>query len=378
MEEEHIPKEPLDVTKKRRFESVINYLKRRPSRKRLLIVSSVSLAVLLVGVLGLRFFGPTGAEPNPMPVISKKKFIPPKPILKASPLTGVMVSPALADRAVTGIMIENSLAARPQSGLSDAGVVFEAIAEGGITRFLALYQEAQPTNIGPIRSARPYYVQWVAGFDAAYVHSGGSGEALQLIKTLGIKNMDHGIYGNSVASRVSYRFAPHNVYTSMAKLDAKRKVLGFNTSNFTPFERKKDTLPTEATPATAVTINFNISGAYYNTQYIYDAVTNSYKRNMAGKPHIDKGNGKQIMPKVVIALETTYGIHPDRIHSVYKTIGSGDVLVFQDGMVTKGKWHKQSAKAPLTFTNTSGKALRLNVGQTWITAIQTGRTTYKP
>src|SRR3569833_960472 len=96
----------------------------------------------------------------------------------ASPLTGVQVNPLLAKRPVTGIMIENSTFARPQTGLQDAGVVYEAIAEAVITRFLALFQDATPQYIGPVRSLRPYFIHFAAPFQASIVHVGGSPDAI--------------------------------------------------------------------------------------------------------------------------------------------------------------------------------------------------------
>ena len=121
-------------------------------------------------------------------VAPKPKPVPPAP--PTSPLTGMEVSADDAKRPVTGVMIENTVFARPQSGLKEAGVVYEAIAEAGITRFLALYQEAKPGNIGPVRSARPYYVDWAHSFDAAYGHVGGSPDALAKIKSDGVKDLD--------------------------------------------------------------------------------------------------------------------------------------------------------------------------------------------
>lgn len=378
-----IQNEPIDVTKHNRFDGIKNIIervkefsKKRPPKRRLLIVSGASAGILVFGILGLVLFGPEGAEPAPQPEVVSSYVAPPS--TKASPLTGVQVDPALADRPVTAVMIENSIDARPQAGLYDAGVVFEAIAEGGITRFLALYQEAKPGNIGPIRSARPYYVHWAAGFDAAYVHSGGSGEALALVRSLGVKDLDHGRFGEQIASRVSSRFAPHNVFTSMDRIDAVREAQGFTTSSFTPFEIKEPTPPTVEVPATARTINFNISGANYNTSYTYDPADNSYARVLAGKAHNDLDSGNQIKPKVVIALVTTFGIHPDRVHSDYGVTGSGEVLVFQDGSVTTGTWSKASAKESLIINGADGKPLALNAGQKWITAIPSGRTTYAP
>jgi len=363
-----------------------NFSKRKPSKKHLAVVSGISLGVLVFGVGALQFYGPKAAEPNPEPQIESTYVAPPpEPTTVASRLTGVQVEPALNERAVTGIMIENSIDARPQAGLVDAGVVFEAIAEGGITRFLALYQEAQPDHLGPIRSARPYYVQWARGFDAAYAHSGGSGEALALIPAIGVKDLDHGRHSGSF-DRVSNRFAPHNVYTSMARLDSLRASLGYTASDFTGFERLAPPVVTEeaevdaepTVPAAPVvekanTISFDISSHNYNTSYTYNPETNKYARVMAGKPHVDERSGAQIQPSVVIAAVMSFGIHPDRIHSAYGNIGSGEATIYQHGEVLRGKWSKPNATAELKFTTTAGEPLELQPGQTWITAIPAGR-----
>lgn len=379
MEENKHVDHSTDMPKKSKWQKFRAQLFTRPPKKRLLIITGVSLSFLALGT-GLIY----SLQPDPEPVVVQEvKPTPvaeklPEPTVIASPLTGVLVEPELAARRVTGVMIENSIDARPQSGLSEAGVVFEAIAEGGITRFLALFQESKPGNFGPIRSARPYYVQWAAGFNASYIHSGGSGEALQLIRTLGINDMDHGAYGERLASRISTRYAPHNVYTSMDRADALAKDLGYDKSEFAPFARKDDPKATELLAPTASTINFDISGANYNTSYIYDKETNSYKRFLARQPHSDADSGKQINPKVVVALVTDYSIHPDRIHSVYRTLGTGKIIVFQDGVAVEGTWQKDSDASSLILKDSAGNPLALNRGMTWITAITAGRTTYTP
>lgn len=365
-------------------------LMQKPSKKRLAIVSVLCLVLLGGGVGALQMYGPKAPEPDPVPEVVSNYVPPPAaPTTVASKLTGVQIEPALNERPVTGIMIENSIDARPQSGLVDAGVVFEAIAEGGITRFLALFQEAQPDYIGPIRSARPYYVRWAAGFNAGYVHSGGSGEALALIGSLGVRDMDHGRHSGSF-DRVSNRYAPHNVYTSMARLDALRSELGYNSGDINGFERIAPPLndpkipdQTPVTPAStnekASSMTFNISSANYNTSYTYNKDLNNYARVMAGQPHTDERSGKQIAPNVVIALEVPYGIHADKVHSVYNNVGTGPVTVFQNGEVIKGgTWSKENDTAPLKFKNPDGSPLLLQPGQTWITAIQAGKYSYAP
>lgn len=376
--------DPVDVTKSDRFARIKAFLKKRPTKKHLAIFGGVALGVLLMGSIAAFTLIKDDTPLQPEPVV-ESTYVPPAEKIY-SPLTGLETTAELAARPVTGVMIENSIDARPQAGLQEAGVVFEAIAEGGITRFLALYQEAQPENIGPIRSARPYYVRWAAGFDAVYVHSGGSGEALALIQALGMKDMDHGRYGERVASRVSNRYAPHNVFSSTAKFDGLRNELGYTTSSFTPFERIK--LEDEAispeneaviTTTEAVnTISFNISSPLYNTSYSYDTTSNTYKRTMANQPHTDERSGKQITPSVVIALYMSYGIHPDGIHSNYANVGSGSAQIFQNGTVIIATWTKTSDTAPLTLTDATGKNIALQPGQTWITAIPEGRVSYSP
>lgn len=373
---------PAIVTESGRFaflKTLPSKLFKKPSKKHLIAVTGISLAIFALGFGALTLFGPEAPEPNPVPTVTSNYVPPtPEPVKFYSPLTGLETTEEFSKRAVTGIMIENSVDARPQSGLVDAGVVFEAIAEGGITRFLALFQEAQPDYIGPIRSARPYYVRWAAGFDAGYVHSGGSGEALGLIGSLGVKDMDHGTYGSRFFDRVSSRYAPHNVYTSMARLDQLRAEKGYTTSSFTSFTRITEENKADSVGTPANNISFDISSALYDTSYSYDSTAKVYKRSLAGAAHNDEKTGKQISPKVVVALYAAYSIHPDGVHSVYQNIGSGKAQFFQDGTMVEGTWEKPSDKASLVFKTKAGNPMPLEPGQAWITAIQEGRVTYSP
>lgn len=306
---------------------------------------------------------------------SVKKTRPSAPKSVVSPLTGLPVSEADAKRPVTGVMIENSTFARPQSGLKEAGIVFEAIAEAGITRFLALFQETQPGNVGPVRSARPYFVDWAQGFDASLAHVGGSPEALQHIKDIKARDLDQ--FSNADAyHRISSRAAPHNVYTGMANLNTLEAGKGYTSSTFTGFVRKKDE-PSKQPNATF--IDFAISGPTYNVHYDYDKTTNMYKRSLAGEPHLDAETKQQLEPKVVIGMVMPYGIESDGYHSTYQNIGTGLLFVFQDGNVTNGTWDKATAKSPIVMKDTAGKTIALDPGQVWITALSSDKNiAYKP
>ncbi len=337
------------------------------SKKQWALLIVVLLALIAGGVFG----GMTlyqhfrGKPPVSTPVVKNAKKAAPAPTTEASTLTGVQVPIGTNKRQVNGFMIENSLDARPQSGLKDAGVVFEAIAEGGITRFLALFQETMPAYIGPVRSARPYYIDWLLGFDATYAHVGGSPEALAKIKALGVKDLDQFANGGSY-DRVTSRVAPHNVYTSMDRIDALAASKGYTTSSFTGFERKKDAPAAVVSPAG---INIDISSSLFSVHYDYNNATNSYLRSEGGAPHLDEKSQLQIIPKVVVAMVVPYGIEADGQHSEYATIGSGQVYIFQDGSVSVGTWKKTDAKAQITFTDGNGATIKLNAGQTWITAV---------
>lgn len=320
------------------------------------------IIVLLIAISG-GAYALTRPESEPVKPAAKKAA--PKPTTVANTLTGREVQPEINQKPVTAVIVENSTDARPQSGLYDAGVVFEAIAEGGITRFLALYQDTEPESIGPIRSIRPYYIDWAAGFDAPVAHVGGSPEALARIKNEGIKDLDQS-FNPSSYQRVTSKFAPHNVYSSIGQLNKLEDSKGYTKSDFTGFERKKD----EASKApTAKTVNLNISSAKYNVQYAYDAATNSYLRNLAGAPHQDEAAQKQINPKVVVAMVMQYSIQADGKHSQYNTVGSGAVTIFQDGIATTGTWSKTSKTGQITFVDSTGKPIKLNAGQTWITMV---------
>ena len=338
--------------------------KARSKKQKILLVL---LALLLAAALSYGGYAlfikqePTAA----VVVVKEEKKEPPKPTTEASQLTGIQVPIGSNQTPVTGIMIENSPDARPQSGLKDAGVVFEAVAEGGITRFLTLFQEAQPDYVGPVRSVRPYYLSWLQGFDAAVGHVGGSPEALAKIRNEGIKDLDQSFNASSY-QRVSSRYAPHNVYTSLASLIALGKSKGYNTSTFVGFVRKPEK---PVTPPTAKTVDIAISGPLYDVHYDYDVASNSYLRSLAGRPHLDDRSGQQIKPKVVIAIVLPKGIHPDGVHTTYGTIGTGTAYIFQDGTVTQGTWSKASDKEQLLFGDANGAPIGLNPGQTWISAV---------
>lgn len=331
-------------------------------------------------------------QANHLVVVAKPK--PKAPTTVASTLSGLQVDPSVNQRPVTGVMIENSLDARPQSGLDQASVVFEAVAEGGVTRFFALFQDTQPDYIGPVRSARPYYVQWCLSFDCSYAHVGGSPDGLADIRAWGVKDLDQ-FYNSGAYHRISSRYAPHNVYTSIASLNQVEASKGYGASTYTGFARKAEqpykapvagsTAKNQDARTPVTSIDFALSGAYYNPHFDYDAASNSYKRSEAGQPHMEvhsDGGQVQITPKVVIGMIVPMSQgeldSSGAYYSNYQAVGSGQALIFQDGTVTTVNWSKPDTKSALSFTDNDGKPVKLNAGQTWVTAItDASKATYK-
>lgn len=308
----------------------------------------------------------------PQEIVSQPKATPaPTPKVKYySPLTGEEVPNELATtELVTAIILENSPDARPQSGLKQAGVVYEAIAEGGITRFLALYQQEKPELIGPVRSLRTYFVDWVAPYNASVAHVGGSKAALDEIRNGSYRDIDQFFHADAYW-RASDRFAPHNVYTSFDRLDALNTAKKFTSSRFTSFGRT-DGKPAATPTATSVTIN--VSSPTFNSRYSYDKASNSYARSQGGAPHLDREDG-QISPVVIVALHVDMRnvIEEDGYRERITTSGSGTAQVFQNGTVIEAKWSKKSRSGELRLHDTAGEAIKLNRGQTWITAVPNG------
>ncbi|MDK2899037.1 MAG: hypothetical protein PWQ10_224 [Patescibacteria group bacterium] len=354
----------MEENKKPKLRKRINQWMHK-NRKILFIIGGI----LLVCIAGIVTFLILSKKTTPTPEITPTRAVEKtvEVVKYYSPLTGVLVANETATKLpVTGIMIENSPDARPQSGIKNSGIVFEAIAEGGITRFLVLYQQEKPQLIGPVRSVRSYYIDWAAAFNASIAHVGGSSTALAEVRNGNYRDIDQ-FFNSSTYWRATDRYAPHNVYTSFEKIDALNTAKGYTSSTFTGFTHT-DGQASEI--ASATSININMSSALYNSHYIYDKTTNTYARSQAGEPHMDREAG-QITPSVVIAMNVEESTITDDGHQNIITIGSGKAVIFQNGTAINATWSKKSKTDQITFTDESGKNIPLVRGQTWISAIPT-------
>ena len=296
--------------------------------------------------------------------------------------------------------------ARPQAGLTQAGVVFEAIAEAGITRFAAIYQNPTSAVIGPIRSLRIYYLQWDTPFDCTIVHAGGSGDALAAVANGGYKDLTENytyMYRGTYGSRLW-----NNLFTTSSYLAQFSNDSGYTTSDIKGFSRmtpeessrarvdasvaEKLVITEPATGdlssinATVQNIALRFGGwASFNVNYAYDASTNSYKRGYESGiahevyecPAEDLGERNpedvctltQMSPNVVIAMVVQESKASDNYHEDIKAVGSGNVYIFQNGTAIKGEWVKGSAAEQIKFYDEDGDEVKLAPGQTFVEAI---------
>jgi hypothetical protein len=345
-------------------------------RKLVTIIAVTLVAAGAAGVLGWSLARPKAAGPVTAKATASPSPSPaPTPSTKLSPLTGLPVAPELADRPITGVVIENHPDARPQAGLGDAGVVYEANAEGGITRFLAFFLDTRPAALGPVRSLRTYFVDWGLEFNAPVAHAGGNADALDLVSPLGMKDIN----ALSFAADGFYRdrsrnvATEHTLFTSSDKLDALNARLGFaKPASFTVSPRKTDG-SNPAAPHPNVHINYSYSG--YQVDYAYDPATNDYARNMAGIPHVDRNTGKQIHVKniVIEMMPTSYGVTRIGEQTVIMgTVGSGQGWVLRDGDAVPITWKKDSHSARTKLLAADGTEVPLNPGNTWYSIVPLG------
>ena len=341
------------------------------------------------------------------PVISESgAVIEGGPKTEECPLNGQMYTKEQKDlwekRRPLGIMVQNNVEARPQSGLSSADVVHEAVAEGGITRFLAMFYCEQPTIVGSVRSARMYFIRMLQGYGNSplYGHVGGANtpgpaDALGEIKKLdwyGYNDMDQFAvpfpnYWRDY-DRLPGRATEHTVYTNTQKLwdyAAKNRGLSNVDENgvawdkgWEPWTFEDDAK--EGDRGTTAKINFgfwdNSLGSDYTVNWNYDKASNSYLRVNGGEPHKDLNTKKQLVAKDVVIVFADEHVANDGYdhgqHMLYDVVGDGDAIMFKNGQATKANWVKKKPEDMMRFYDKNDKELAFVRGKIWIEILPTG------
>ncbi len=328
------------------------------------------------------------------------------PKTEECPLNGKMYSKSQRakweKRRPLGIMVQNNTEARPQSGISSADIVHEAVAEGGITRFLAMYYCDESKIVGSVRSARIYFIRLLQGYgnNPLYGHVGGANtpgpaDALGEIKKLGwfgYNDLDQFAvpfpnYWRDY-DRLPGRATEHTVYTNTLKLwdyAAKNRDLtnvdedGVSwDEEWEPWSFQDDAKEGSRGDVAKISYGFwnNSLGSAYTVQWNYDVATNSYKRINGGEAHLDKNTEEQLVSKNIIVAFADESVANDGYehgeHMLYDVIGSDDAIIFQNGEAIEGSWKKPKAADMMRFYDSKGKEIDLVRGQIWISILPTG------
>ncbi len=340
-------------------------------RKKLLLALAGVLFFLILLLGGRMYFEYLAKEATPLknndddlvfevfresmnPTAEEIKILPsPK---KISPLTGLPISEESEPQAVA-VVIENHPASRLQMrGLNEAGIVFEALAEGGITRFLAIFDTSERKRVGPVRSARPYFIEWAEEFGGAFVHAGGSEDALAILVKSNLLDFDE---DGEIVYRDFQYLKPHNLFVNLgavrtAFVEKSGSEFMENWFNFG-----------EETPASAQTVkqfSIDFSLPSYFVDYIYDTEKGNYHRLLGGSEHTS--NGDTIQPTNIVVQFTEYWPIDDEGRLDLRTGGEDVAWYFSGGKMWKGVWKKIGSRT--RFFDNSGQAVKLQPGQTFI------------
>ena len=294
-----------------------------------------------------------------------------------SRLNGELTTEEGEDAWVTALMIENlaSDSVRPQPGLGDAGIVYETLAEGGITRFVAMFSgEIEAEKIGPIRSSRDYYLEFVSEYDALYGHMGGSPQALEAISGLGIKDLDGMYVGSQYYERDRSIAAPHNLFTSGEKVQfaLRDRDLDKLPAVYEPWNFQDSAAPNDRGEGAGVTIDF--STAAYSVDWEYDAPSNEYLRKNGGEVHRDGNTNEQLSAmNVAIQIVPPVKVLDAKGRLQMDLTGSGQAYVLQNGEMISGTWEKTSRTERTRFMDESGEEVSFVRGTTWVEVVPSDR-----
>jgi len=381
-------------------------------KKNIFLGVVVYLFSVVISYLVFAGIGIGGSITSPVPSATKDAsgksvFDDSLPKTESCPLNGVKYSKQQRkwweSHSPLGIMIENHKEARPQSGLVGSDIIYEAVAEGGITRFLAVFYCQDAGIVGPVRSARTYFLDYISeyGDNPLYAHVGGANtsgpaDALSQIEKYGwqsyndlnqfsigyptfVRNANR--VGRDVATEHTMETTTEALWEVAADRDwtniAPERKLGRLTVGGDDWNDTykgwsfQDEVPEKGTTSN-ISYEFWEGWSDYGVEWQYAPETNTYKRILAGEPHIDLNNDKQIQASNVIVLLTTEKGPIDELkHMLYTTTGTGNALIFMNGDVVKATWSKPTRESELSFTDRKGEEIEFARGLTWISVADT-------
>ena len=282
------------------------------------------------------------------------------PVVYSSVLDGLPVASAeKIDPSVVGVMVDNHPDARPQSGLLAAKIVYEAPAEGGITRYFAVFDSAQDIlKVGPVRSARPYFIDWLKEYDGLYMHCGGSPEALDILKNRSIFDLNE-MFNGVYYWRDENRTAPHNLYTNSEKWNKALSAHPEEKKIFNSAWKFGDASTSSLEIVKNITIEYTSD---YMVGWRYDENQKVYSRFINDTMLLE--DGVVLTANDIVIQYVKSRVVDDYGRKEITTDGQGDMRLLRDGIMVRGIWKKENGRT--RFYDSSGQELNLKPGKIWI------------
>lgn len=284
------------------------------------------------------------------------------------PLTGIK-SEAKTDGRAVAVMINNHPKARPQSGLNKADIVYELLAEGDVTRFLAVFQSEKPLNVGPVRSARDYYIELAKGLNALYIAHGYSPEAKQLLDNNYIDNINGMAYDGTLFKRSSTRKAPHNSYITYENILKGAEQNKFSMKTNPPSFQfvKEDQIDVTGNDAKTVMISYS-NGGISNSIYEFDQALGKYKRFTDGEQTVDLDSKEPVLIDNLFIIEAQHKVIDSEGRRDINLKSGGKAYLVQMGKMNEVSWENRDGRiVPVK----DGAEVSLVPGKTWVNVVPT-------
>lgn len=323
--------------------------------------------LLLVGLVATTLVacGKTTENKNQVPEVKE-----PEKIVYYTPLTHEeRDNEDQAKKKIFAVMLDNHDDARPQAQISKADIIYEYRVEGEFTRYMALFQSNFPENVGPVRSARPYFVQTAKEYNAIYAHWGGSVAGLEEVKKRNVVDLD----GIALEGIVFHRNknvgkrAPHNGYISLPELEnylvEKGVDVNDNTASLNFYDKEANI---EGLDVGEITLNFNNR---YKTNFIYDEATGKYKYIRQGQPVIDEATGQEFDTDNLVVLFQKGVVAGPKGTLKMANIGTGTGLLLQKGKLTPITWEKANEDARTILKYPDETEVKFYPGRTFFSIV---------
>lgn len=320
-------------------------------------------ALCALAALALLAAGCTRSEPVAAPSPSQSPTESPSPEPPpVAPLTGVELPEAI-DRPVLAVKIDNASAALPPDGLEDADMVFEEEAEGGITRFLALFHSTDPQEVGPVRSGREADADLLPPFNAVLATSGAAGRVKSMFRDAGLIFFEEG-EADGAFYRVTDRVSPHNLFARTEPLWAQAEDLELLDETVQRFDEQA---PSDGEDTETVQVTYS---PYANAQWQWDSSKDHWEREQNGSPHATaQGRTVSASNVVVMRVQTSVGSRKDMAGNPtldLKIVGKGRAVYFRDGQEFKGRWVKDAREEHIRWLDADNEPFAFRPGSTFV------------